>query len=492
MALTCIGSFMVMLDVSIVNTALPSIQRALGASFSQLQWVLDAYTLPFAVLLLPSGAVADRFGRKRIFQAGLVIFTLGSLFCGLAQGPGQLDAARVLQGIGGAALAPSSLALLATAFPEPQQRIHAVSMWAAMSAVGLGLGPTLGGALVEWAGWRWVFFLNVPVGIVCLILGARTLLEARDPAARRIDVPGLITSVLWLGAITYGFIEHGSLPWSSPSVYLPLIAAAVVLAVFVLVEQRSKEPMLPLTLFRSRLFSVTALVTFLLGAVLIVTPFLTAQYLQNVRHFSAFAAGLRMLAFSAMFSVLAPVAGRLARHLGFRIPITSGALISAVGFVFLSRISTDTSYVELAWRLVLVGAGFGLMLSPLASAALAGVDHRRSGLGSSIANSTRQIGVVVGVAVIGALVQTRAAHDALTALTAAHVPHADQLAIAVARNGAQSPAHLHGVSADLLADVGTQSYVGGLHLAFGTAAGMMLATGVLAALALGDTPQPEA
>jgi len=187
---TCVGTFMTLLDVAIVNTALPSIQRGLHESFSQLQWVIDAYSLAFAVLLLSSGALADRHGRKRLFQVGMAIFTLGSLLCGLAGSAAELEAARVLQGIGGAALAPASLALLGTAFPDPRQRTKAVATWAAISALGLGIGPTVGGLLVSDAGWRWVFFVNVPVGVLCLAFGVKALAESRNPAARHLDLPG--------------------------------------------------------------------------------------------------------------------------------------------------------------------------------------------------------------------------------------------------------------------------------------------------------------
>jgi len=212
LAVTCVGFFMVLLDISIVNTALPSIQRDLQASLSELQWVVDGYTLTFAVLLPTWGSLADRLGRKRFFQAGMAVFALGSLLCGLATSPDLLNASRALQGVGAAALAPTSLALLATAFPEPKAKIRAIALWAAISGLALGIGPTLGGLLVDGWGWRSVFFVNVPLAVACLAFGVRALGESKDPAARRIDVPGQLLSIAWLGALTYGFIERGTHP----------------------------------------------------------------------------------------------------------------------------------------------------------------------------------------------------------------------------------------------------------------------------------------
>ncbi|MCU1493030.1 MAG: drug resistance transporter, EmrB/QacA subfamily [Acidimicrobiaceae bacterium] len=482
LAVTCVGSFMVLLDVSIVNTALPSIQRAVHASFSGLQWVVDAYTLSFAVLLLSCGALADRHGRKRMFQAGMAVFSIGSLLCGLSTTGAELDGARVLQGVGGAALATSSLALLATAFHDPRQRVRAVSLWAAISGMALGVGPTVGGALVVSAGWRWVFFLNVPIGAGCALFGVRVLAESRDPAGRRVDVAGQLTSIAWLALLTYGFIELGSHPWASARVWAPLATAGVLLALFLAVEHRSDEPMLPLGLFRSRLFSTTALVTFLVGFVLLSVPFFTVQYFQGVQHLSALASGVRVLAFTLMFSLSAP-AGRLARQFGFRVPVAIGGLAGSAGLLSMTQITPGSGYADIWWRLSLVGLGFGLMLSPLSAAALAAVDHRRAGLASSVANTTRQVGTVVGIALLGALVQTQASRSAASALHGLPQAAAGKLAADLSRGGAQvalpsslplglSPARFHAIGAD--------AYVSGIHAAFAVDALVLLAAALVA------------
>jgi len=413
----CVGSFMVLLDVSIVNTALPSIQRDLHASFSGLQWVVDAYTLAFAVLLLSSGALADRYGRRRFFSAGMAIFTLGSLLCGCSVSGFTLEAARVLQGIGGAALAPTSLAILAVAFPTAGERVRAISLWSAISGIALGIGPTVGGALVVSVGWRWVFFINVPVGLACLLFGVRRLTESSDPTPRRVDIPGQLTSVAGLAALTFGFIERGTHPWGAPTVAGPLAVAIVILALFVVVERRSAEPMLPLELFKSRLFSSVAVVTFLLGFVMISVPFFTVQFFQDVEHLSAFDAGVRMLSFTLFFSIGAPMAGRLARHFGYRLPIALGAATAGFGLLLLASISSTSPFLDVGWRLALIGTGFSLMLSPLSAAALASIEPHRAGLASSVANTSRQVGTVVGIALLGALVQTTASNSAASRLT---------------------------------------------------------------------------
>jgi EmrB/QacA subfamily drug resistance transporter len=486
---TCVGTFMVLLDISIVNTALPSIQRGLHASFSELQWVVDAYSLAFATLLLTSGALADRYGRKRLFQIGMAVFALGSLLCGLSGTSDQLDAARVLQGVGGAALAPTSLALLATAFPDPRLRVRAVALWAAISGIALGVGPTVGGLLVTDAGWRWVFFINVPIAALCLAFGVRVLAESTNPTARRLDLPGQLTSVLWLGALAYGFVERGSHPWGSERVWLPLTAAVVALVAFLAIERRSREPMLPLELFRVRLFSSTALVTFLVGFVLISVPFFSAQYFQGVQHRSALQAGVRVLAFSAMFSAAAPLAGRLSARFGFRVPVSLGGLMCAAGLISLTGIGAGSPYVDVFWRLAMVGFGFGLMLTPLSTAALNAVHPNRAGLASSVANTTRQTGIVVGIALLGALVQTRAVTSAASALRSLPLPPgaAHWLAAALGHGGAEAPLPSRlpaGVSAEQLHQVSAAAYIHGIHGAFLVSGFILVAAAVAAALLL--------
>ncbi len=283
LAVCCAGFFMVLLDLTIVNTALPTIERRLHAGFSGVQWVVDAYTLSFAALLLSGGTFADRFGRKRLFGFGMALFAVSSLLCGMSQSTLELNLARALQGVGAAALAPASLALLATAFPVPRERVRAVSLYAALSSTALGFGPTIGGALVTGPGWRWVFFVNVPIAVACLAFGIGVLNESTKPQARSIDLAGQLLSIGGLAALTYGLIQRGRHGWSDAHVADPLLLAALLLATFIVVEARVDEPMLPLRLFRGRAFSATVVISLAVGFALISVPFFFAQFLQGVQ-----------------------------------------------------------------------------------------------------------------------------------------------------------------------------------------------------------------
>jgi DHA2 family methylenomycin A resistance protein-like MFS transporter len=486
---SCVGFFMVLLDLTIVNTALPTIENDLHATFSGLQWVIDAYTLTFASLLLTGGTLGDRFGRKRLFQGGMALFAVGSLLCGLAQSPTQLDLARGLQGIGAAALAPASLALLATAFPVPRDRIRAVSLYAALSSTALGFGPTVGGALVSGPGWRWVFFVNIPIAALCLGFGVRALRESTNPGARRIDLPGQVLIVGGLAALTYGLIERGSHPWGDAIVWGPLAAAVALIAAFLVVETRVTEPMLPLRLFRTRLFSATALITLAVGFSLISVPFFFVQFLQGVQGMSALSAGIKTLPFTVMVMITAPLAGRLVNRSGFDKPVALGALLGAIGLWSLSRLEPSTPYLDIFWRGILTGAGFGLVLSPLSAAALAAVEPRRAGLASSVANAARQVGSVVSVALLGAVVATREQSSAFTAL--AGLPHQarEAAAGAIARSGAQ-PVHapLAGLSPERARDVSATAYTAGIHSIYLIAAGVLLAAAIAAAAWMRTVP----
>lgn len=347
--------------------------------------------------------------------------------------------------------------------------------------------PTVGGALVVGVGWRWVFFINVPVGTACLVIGVRKLAESQDSTPRRIDLAGQVTSIGWLAALTYGFVERGTHSWSALPVAGPLAAAVVLLGAFLVIERRAADPMLPLELFKSRLFSSTAVVTFLLGFVMISVPFFTVQYFQNVDHLSAFAAGLRMLAFTLLFSIGAPFAGRLARRFGFRVPVTVGAVVAGVGLIFLSRIAPGTPFVDVAWRLALVGGGFSLMLSPLSAAALASVAAQRAGLASSVANTTRQVGTVVGIALLGAVVQTKAAASASGQLIGLPRLISAPISEAIGRQGAQfrfTSSLPVGWTANEITRVAGNAYVAGIRTAFILGGGVLLVAAVAACLLL--------
>lgn len=407
LAVTCLGQFMVLLDNTIVGAALPDMQRRLHTQLTGLQWIVDAYVLLVAMLLLSGGVFADRFGRKRVYLAGVAVFTVASALCSLAPSVGWLVSGRVLQGIGAAALSPASLALLAAAYPVPQERVKAIGLWAGFSGIGLAVGPVAGGVLISAFGWPAIFLVNLPIGVVLLLVGLRSLEESRNPSAPAIDVPGTALSIAGVGTMTYGLIEGGARGWTSPVILGSFAAAVVLLAAFLAVEARRSAPMLPLRLFRQRLFTVSNTAMVVVGFALMGSSFFFSQFFVDVQGTSILRAGLQTLPLSAAMVVVSPVAGRLAVRYGFRIVVTTGLALAGLGLLALGTVHAATGYGNVWWRLAVVGVGFALTMSPLTGAAIQAVGPREGGLASGISSTTRQIGAVLGVAVLGAVVRAR-------------------------------------------------------------------------------------
>ncbi|MFI8914142.1 DHA2 family efflux MFS transporter permease subunit [Streptomyces sp. NPDC053513] len=407
LAVTCLGQFMVLLDNTIVGAALPDMQQRLHTGLTGLQWIVDAYVLLVAMLLLSGGVFADRFGRKRVYLTGVVVFTAASVLCSLAPSLGWLVAGRVLQGVGAAALSPASLALLTAAHPVPQERIKAIGLWAGFSGIGLAAGPVAGGVLTDAFGWPAIFLVNLPIGAVLLLAGLRGLEETRNPSAPAIDVPGTVLSVLGVGVLTYGLIEGGARGWTSPVILGSFTAAAVLLAAFVAVEARRSAPMLPPRLFRQRLFTVSNTTMTVVGFALMGSSFFFSQFFVYVQGSSILRAGLQTLPMSLAMVAVSPYAGRLAARYGFRVVVTAGLALAGPGLLALGTVHADTGYGNVWWRLAVVGTGFALTLSPLTGAAVQAVGPQEGGLASGISSTTRQIGAVLGVAVLGAVVRTR-------------------------------------------------------------------------------------
>ncbi|MFI9841967.1 DHA2 family efflux MFS transporter permease subunit [Nonomuraea sp. NPDC051941] len=412
LAVACLGQFMVLLDSTIVGAALPDMQQRLHTELTGLQWIVDAYVLLVAMLLLSGGVFADRFGRRRVFLAGVVVFTVASVVCSVAPSIGWLIAGRVVQGIGAAALSPASLALLAAAYPVPQERVKAIGLWAGFSGIGLAAGPLAGGILVDAFGWPAIFLVNVPIGAILLLVGMRVLSESRNPDAPAIDLPGTVLSVLGVGALTFGLIEGGSRGWTSPVILGTFAAAVAILAVFVVVEGRGSTPMLPLRLFRQRLFTVSNTAMVVVGFALMGSSFFFSQFFVYVQGSSVLLAGLQTLPASLAMVIVSPLAGRFAARYGFRIVVTIGLALAGLGLLALGFVHADTGYGNVWWRLAIVGVGFALTMSPLTGAAIQAVSPQEGGLASGISSTTRQIGAVLGVAVLGAVVRTREAGGA--------------------------------------------------------------------------------
>ncbi|MFE3181095.1 MFS transporter [Streptomyces violascens] len=407
LTVTCLGQFMVLLDNTIVGAALPDMQHRLHTQLTGLQWIVDAYVLLVAMLLLSGGVFADRFGRKRVYLTGVAVFTAASLLCSLAPSVGWLIAGRVLQGIGAAALSPASLALLAAAYPVPQERIKAIGLWAGLSGIGLAAGPVAGGVLTEAFGWPAIFLVNLPIGVVLLLVGLRRLGESRNPSAPAIDVPGTVLSVPAVGVLTYGLIEGGARGWTSPVILGSFAVAAILFAAFIAVEARRPAPMLPLRLFRRRLFTVSNTAMVVVGFALMGSSFFFSQFFVYVQGSSILRAGLQTLPVSLAMVIVSPYAGRLAARYGFRIVVTTGLALAGLGLLALGMVHADTGYGNVWWRLGLAGIGFALAMSPLTGAAIQAVSPQEGGLASGISSTTRQMGAVLGVAVLGAIVRTR-------------------------------------------------------------------------------------
>ncbi len=397
------GLFMIMLDNTVVNVALPSIQRDLHVSVSQLEWVVNGYFLTFAVLMLSGGKLADLLGRRRIFIAGLVVFTLSSLACGLATSGGMLIAFRAVQGIGAAMMNPATLSIITATFP-PRQRGMAMGIWVGVSAVALALGPITGGLLAQYAHWSWIFFINVPIGVLAIVAARVVIRESRDTSAdQRLDLPGLVTSGGALFALTYALIEANSKGWTSAEI-LSLFAAAVVgFAAFILVEKRQRAPMLDISLFRNPTFAGANSTMLLVALSMFGVFFFVSLFVQNILHYSPVRAGAAFLPMTLCIILFAPVAGKLSDRIGSRWLMGAGLGMVSVSLVLFSLVDQNSSFWNLFPALLIGGAGMATAMTPTTSAAMGSVPVDKAGVGSGVLNSMRQVGGSLGVAIMGAI-----------------------------------------------------------------------------------------
>jgi DHA2 family methylenomycin A resistance protein-like MFS transporter len=404
LAAMSLGYGVVQLDVTIVNTALNSIGSSLGGGVAELQWVVSAYTIAFAAFILTAGALGDRVGAKRVFMAGFALFTAASVACGLAPDALTLIAARAVQGLGAAILVPNSLALLSHAYPDEKARGRAVGIWAAGASLTLTAGPLVGGTMIALAGWRWIFFVNLPIGLLGLWLTWRYASETTRSPQREVDLPGQITAITALGCLAGAIIEGGAIGWTNPFVLAGFAAFMILAVLFVAREQRAPQPMLPLTLFSHRMFSVTAMVGLLVNIAFYGLIFIFSLYFQRINGWSAFATGM---AFLPMLGAVLPVnlvAARVAERIGAPQTIAVGSAIAAAGCLGLLFMAPGTSYGAVALQLIALGGGLGLLVPPLTSTLLGSVEKSRSGIAAGVLNATRQTGSVLGVALFGSLI----------------------------------------------------------------------------------------
>jgi EmrB/QacA subfamily drug resistance transporter len=399
-----IAIFMLLLDITVVNVALPDIQRSLHSSFEDLQWVVDAYSLTLAAFLLTAGAVADQIGRRRVFVAGLVVFTGSSALCGLSSSALMLNLARGLQGMGGAMMFATSLALIAQAF-HGRDRGIAFGVFGAVTGAAVAVGPLVGGIITSGIGWEWIFFVNVPIGIAAVVLTLARVLESRDPGGTGVDWLGLSTFSSSLFLLVFALVRGNDAGWGSTQILAMLIGSGVLLIAFVLVERAQARPMLDFTLFRRPAFAGANIVAFALSGSMFAMFLYLTLYIQNVLGYSPLQAGLRFLPTTLLSFAVAPIAGRLTVRVPVRILLGSGLALVAGGLYCMTAVDASSGWTTLIPGFVLAGIGVGLVNPPLASAAIGVVPPERSGMASGVNSTSRQVGIATGIAGLGAIFQ---------------------------------------------------------------------------------------
>jgi EmrB/QacA subfamily drug resistance transporter len=445
------GLFMIMLDNTIVNVALPTIQSSLHLQISELEWVVTGYALTFGAFMLTGGKLADLLGRRRIFVIGLVIFTASSLACGLAEGAPMLIGARVVQGLGAALMNPATLSIIVATFPA-RQRGTAIGVWAGVSALALAIGPLVGGVIAERLSWSWIFFINVPVGVLAIAAAYVFIDESRDTSQeQRPDVPGLVTSTLGLFALSYALIEANTYGWTSARILVAFGIAAVSLSAFVLLEHYQRLPMLELDLFRNKGFSGANTVMLLTGLAMFGVFFYVSLYVQRVIGYSPIEAGASFLPWTLLIIVLAPIAGRLSDRIGPRPLVVGGMIVITGSLLIFASLGENATFWNLLPAMLLGGIGMSGAMAPTTAAAMHSVRPDKAGVGSAVLNSARQVGGSLGIAIMGAIIA------------------------ASATAGQADPA----------------AFLRGFHHALITAAGLTVLGAVIAALTLGGRPRRE-
>jgi len=425
-----VAIFMLLLDITVVNVALPDIQRSLHSSFQDLQWVVNAYSLTLAAFLLTAGSLADLLGRRRVFVTGLVIFTASSAACGLASSPLALNLARAVQGTGGAMMFATSLALLASAF-HGKERGVAFGVFGGVIGAAVAVGPVVGGVITAGIGWEWIFFVNVPIGVVAVFLTLRHVSESSDPNATGVDWLGLLTFSGSLFLLVFALIQGNEYGWGSTRILSFLITSAVLLALFLIVELRQRRPMLDLSLFRRPAFAGASIVAFSVSASMFSMFLFLTLYIQDVLGYGPLQAGLRFLPVTLLSFVVAPIAGRLSVRVPIRLLLGSGLLLVSAGLLAMTAVDASSGWTTLIPGFVLAGAGVGLINPPLASTAIGVVHHSRSGMASGINNTFRQVGIATGIAGLGAVFQ----HDVTSKTTALLVSSAPGRQVLAAAHG---------------------------------------------------------
>jgi EmrB/QacA subfamily drug resistance transporter len=476
----CVATFMLLLDITVVNTALPAIREDLGGSFTDLQWVVDAYALSLAALVLTAGSLADRLGRRRVFAIGLGIFSLASLLCALSPDPTFLNVSRGLQGVGGAIMFAVSLALVAQEFPSGPERGMAMGIYGATIGIAVAIGPLVGGLLTDGLGWEWVFLLNVPIGLAAIAVTYWKLAESRDPNATRIDWGGLITFSAALFVLVLALVRGNDEGWGSTLIVTLFASAAVLLAAFAAIEQRVREPMLPLSLFRRRAFTGVQLAAFAVSGSMFALFLYLTLYLQSFLGYSPIDAGLRYLPITVASFIVAPLSGMALAKVQARYLMSGGLVLTGIGLTLMSGLEMTSGWTALLAGFLIAGGGIGLLNPAIADVALSVVPKERSGMAAGINDTFRQVGIAVGIAAWGAIflgvgaaktqdvaggaVSGDQARELVEATSSGTLPQAlasvPQQAQPVVRNAAEQ-GFLHGLNEILLLG-GLLSFVGAI------------------------------
>jgi EmrB/QacA subfamily drug resistance transporter len=478
----CLGTFMLLLDITIVNVALPDIQMSLSASFSDLQWVVDAYALTLAAMLLTTGSLADMYGRRRLYAMGLVVFTVASLLCGVATDIRFLEIARAVQGIGGATMFAVSLALLANAF-RGRERGVAFGIWGAITGLAVAIGPLLGGALTSGLSWRWIFLVNLPLGVVALVITLRKIDESKAEQARRPDWLGFLTFTAALASLVYALIESNERSFSSGRVIGCFVAAAVLIVLFLVAEVKGRQPMFDLELFRLPTFTGGLIVAFGLSASIFSLLLYLVLYVQDILGYSPFGTGLRLLVLSGGILLTSTIAGRLTSRVPVRLLVGPGLIIVSIGIMLMRGLSVSSHWTHLIPGFIVAGAGVGLVNPPLASTAVGVVQPQRAGMASGINSTFRQVGIATGIALLGTLFATQTHHVVTSRLSANPATQGHSAAIATALQSGELSQALQSLPAHtrpLVEATARAAFASGLDRIFLVAAIIAFVAGVLA------------
>jgi EmrB/QacA subfamily drug resistance transporter len=478
----CLSLLVIGLDNTILNVALPTLVRDLHANTSQLQWIVDAYALVFASLLLTAGSLGDRYGRRRVLAAGLVVFGVGSVLSAFATSPGSLITWRALMGLGAAMIMPSTLSIVSNVFPA-EERGRAIGIWAGFSGIGIAIGPVAGGWLLEHFWWGSVFFINVPVIALAVLAGLFLVPESRDPAATPLDPIGAVLSTAGLTALTYGLIEAPSHGWTDGTILASFAAAVALLAAFVLAELRVRHPMMDVRLFQNGRFTAASIATAMVFFSLFGALFFLTQYLQFVLGYGTLEVGVRLIPVAGALIVGAPLSARLVERLGTKVVVTAGLTLVSAGLLLLATASTASGYSLVVSSLVVLGLGMGMTMAPATEAIMGALPRARAGVGSAVSTTVRQVGGVLGVAVLGSLLSsvygTRLT-DTLRGLPSTIVSAAsDSVGAAVG-----IAARLDGAPGRTLVDTAHTAFIHGMDVTLVVAAGVALIGALVALLFL--------